>query len=150
MIGDYRSSFARFNAVSGLTTGIGGLTTSIAFTGLDIVSTALQLYRLSQRFAVLNGCDSSKPLPKSKMLNIYFGALGMNAITKATLKKQLFRAGTAASSGNTSVMLKLMNRIGSTLGKRLSPKEARRAVPVIGGLVGARLIILLSAKPVKK
>lgn len=79
---EYRLSHARWSAMGGLTTGIGGLTTSITFAGIDTVSLSVQLYRLSERFAILNGFDATDPFQKDKILNIYFGALGINAVTQ--------------------------------------------------------------------
>lgn len=135
----YRSSFSHRSAIGGLTTGIGGFATSVTFAGIDTISLSVQLYRLSQRFAILNGFDGNRPLHRDKMLNIYFEALSLNAVTQATLKHQFIKANAAATGRNASdnLILRLIVRIGNIFGKNLSSKKAGRFVPVVGGLVGA-------------
>ena len=136
---DYRSSFANSSILGGLTTGIGGFMTSVTFASIDTISLSIQLYRLSQRFAILNGFDGEDPLQKDKMLNIYFEALSLNAVTQATLKHQLLKAGALAGTreASNSLVLKLIMRTGEIFGKNISSKSAGRLVPVVGGLVGA-------------
>jgi hypothetical protein len=136
---EYRLSHARWSSLGGLTTGIGGFTTAITFAGIDTVSLAIQLYRLAQRFAVLNGFDGRDPLQKDKMMNIYFEALGINGVAQATLKHQLLKASAVAGSREVSdnFVLKVIAKIGKIFGKQISSKRAGRFVPVFGGLVGA-------------
>lgn len=150
MMDDYLSSFARFSAASGLTAGIGGFTTSLAFAGLDTFTTAVRLYRLSQRFAVLNGFDGRKPFQKSKILNIYLETLGVDAVTKAALKQQLFGGGRNIGSEGASILFKLIVKAGGFLGKHISQKDAARTIPVVGGLVGAGVNYTLARKAGKK
>jgi hypothetical protein len=136
---DYRSSYYTWSAMGGLTTGIGGFMTSVTFASVDTVSLSLQLYRLSQRFAILNGFDGNDPLQKDKMMNIYFEALGLNAVTQATLKHQLLKASAVAGSRSASdnFVLKLIIKIGKIFGKNFSSKNAGRFIPIVGGLAGA-------------
>ncbi|WP_372638616.1 EcsC family protein [Fodinibius sp.] len=135
----YRLSHARWSSVGGLTTGIGGFSTAVTFATLDTASLAIQLYRLAQQFAVLNGFDGRDPLQKDTMMNIYFEALAINGVAQATLKYQLLRASTVAGSREVAdnFILKVIAKIGKVFGKRISSKQAGRLVPVIGGLVGA-------------
>lgn len=136
---DYRLSHARWSAVGGLTTGIGGFTTAITFAGIDTVSLSIQLYRLSERFAILNGFHSEGPLQKDKILTIYFEALGINAVAQATLKHQLLKASALAGSKEVSenFLLNLIIRIARIFGQNISSKKAGRFVPLVGGLAGA-------------
>lgn len=136
---EYRASFARTSALGGLTTGIGGFATAVTFAGIDTVSLSLQLYRLSQRYAILNGFDGSRPLHRDKMLNIYFEALSLNAVAQATMKHQFLKANAAAGARSSAdnLVLRLIIRIGRIFGKNISSKRAGRLVPVVGGLVGA-------------
>ena len=138
---DYRSSYANFSALGGMTTGIGGFATSITFAGIDTVSLSIQLYRLSQRFAILNGFDGSDPLQKDNMINIYFEALGINAVAQAALKHQLLKASALAGSKEISenLVLSLIARISRIFGQNISSKNAGRLIPVFGGMVGAGL-----------
>ncbi|SMO68245.1 EcsC family protein [Fodinibius sediminis] len=141
MMEDYRLSHARWSAVGGLTTGIGGFTTAVTFAGIDTISLAIQLYRLSERFAILNGFHPDNPLQRDRILNIYFEALGINAVTQATLKHQLINANTLAGSAKASenFTLNLIIRVARIFGRNISSKRAKRLVPVIGGLAGASL-----------
>lgn len=136
---DYRASFKNSSILSGLTTGIGGFTTSVTFAGLDTISLSIQLYRLSQRFAILNGFDGEDPLQQDKMLNIYFESLSLNAITQATLKHQILRAHSAADGGGSSnnLILRAIINIGKLMGENMSSKKAGRFIPIFGGVVGA-------------
>lgn len=136
---NYRESHARWSAMGGLTAGIGGFTTSITFAGIDTVSLSIQLYHLSERFAILNGFDADNPLHKDKILDIYFGALGINAIAQAALKHQLLKAGALTKAGKTSgnFVLNIVVRIAKLMGNNLSSKKAGQLIPLIGGLAGA-------------
>lgn len=136
---DYRLSHARWSSVGGLTTGIGGFSTAVTFATLDTASLAIQLYRLAQRFAILNGFDGRDPLQKDKMLNIYFEALSINGVTQATLKHQLLKASAVAGSREVSdnFVLKVIAKVGKIFGKRITSKRAGRLVPIFGGIVGA-------------
>lgn len=139
MMDNYRSSFTNTSILGGLTTGIGGFMTSVTFATVDTISLSLQLYRLSQRFAILNGFDGNDPLQQDKMLNIYFEALSLNAVTQATLKHQLLKASAVAGSrhASDSLVLRAIVNIGKVMGKNISSKTAGRLVPVLGGVVGA-------------
>ena len=136
---DYRLSHARWSSVGGLTTGIGGFTTAVTFASIDTASLAIQLYRLAQRFAVLNGFDGRDPLQKDKMLSIYFEALSINGVAQATLKHQLLKASAVAGSREVSenFVLKVIAKVGKVFGQQISSKRAGRLVPIFGGLVGA-------------
>lgn len=139
MMEEYRSSFVSSSTLSGVTTGIGGFFTALTFATVDTITLSIQLYRLAQRFAILNGFDGNNPLQKEKMLNIYFETLGLNAILQAALKHQFLKAQADAENWNASnnMMLQVIIRTGRLLGKRLSSRQAGRLVPVLGGIVGA-------------
>lgn len=139
MMDHYRSSYTNTSILGGLTTGIGGFFTSVTFATLDTISLSVQLYRLSQRFAILNGFNGSDPLQKDKMLNIYFEALSLNAVTQATLKHQLLKANARAGSrkASDSLVLRTIINVGKMMGRNISSKKAGRLVPVFGGVVGA-------------
>lgn len=139
MMEEYRSSFIKSSTVSGLTTGVGGFFTAMTFATVDTVTLSIQLYRLSQRFAILNGFDGTDSLQKDKMINIYFETLGLNAVVQAALKHQFLKAQVDAESwrGSDNMLLQLIIYTGKLLGKRLSSKQAGRLVPVFGGVVGA-------------
>ena len=139
MMDNYRSSFANTSILGGLTSGIGGLMTAITFATVDTISLSLQLYRLSQRFAILNGFDGSDPLQQDKMLNIYFESLSLNAVTQAALKHELLKASAVAGTrhASDSMVLRAIVNIGKVMGKKVSSRRAGRMVPIFGGIVGA-------------
>ena len=64
---------ARYSAISGASAGVGGPVTAITLGGVDILNMAAQLYRLSQRLAILNGLDPENPIQKEKTQEIYLG-----------------------------------------------------------------------------
>lgn len=141
MMDNYSSSFANTSILGGLTTGIGGLMTSITFAMVDTISLSLQLYRLSQRLATLNGFDGSKPLHQDKVINIYFEALSLNGVTQATLKHQLLKASELAGTrhASDSLVLRAIINIGKAMGKNISSSHAGRLVPILGGVVGSTI-----------
>lgn len=136
---EYRLTHARWSSLGGLTTGIGGFSTAITFATLDTASLAIQLYRLVQQFAILNGFDGRDPLHEDKMMNIYFEALGINGVVQATLKHQLLKASAVAGSRELSdnFILRVIAKTGKIFGKRISSEQSGKFVPVVGGLVGA-------------
>lgn len=152
MMEEYRSSFVSSSTLSGVTTGIGGFFTAVTFATVDTISLSIQLYRLSQRFAILTGFDDSDLLHKDKMLNIYFETLGLNAVLQAALKHQFLKARVDADSWNASnnMMLQVIIHTGRLLGKRLSSRQAGRLVPVLGGVVGATVNYSLARKVSQK
>lgn len=136
---EYVDSSSTSNALSGISTGIGGAATAIALGSLDLISVSVMLYRLSQQLAILNGIDIDEALHREKAQDIYFTTLGFNATTQALLRKKLLRAtnvaGTKAASKNA--LLKFVVISARTLGTRLSYKNAGRMIPFIGGATGA-------------
>src|SRR5699024_4334535 len=139
LMDNYRQSHARWSALGGLTAGIGGFTTAVTFAGIDTISLSIQLYRLSERFAILNGFYGNEPLQKDKMLNIYFEALGINAVVQASLKRQLLQASTIAGSKEASenFILNGIIRVGRLFGRNISSERAGRLIPLVGGAAGA-------------
>jgi|GEM_PF-2045350 hypothetical protein len=149
---DYRSSFANSSILGGLTTGIGGFMTAVTFACVDTASTGLQLYWLSQRFAILNGFDGNDPLHHDKIMNIYFEALGLNAVAQAMLKSQILKAGAVAGTrqASDSLLLRLITNMGKLVGKQISSKNAGRLVPIVGGIAGASLNYSFARKTSQK
>lgn len=136
---EYVDSSSTSNALSGISTGIGGYATAITLGSLDLISVSVMLYRLSQQLAILNGLDINEVLDREKARDIYFTTLGFNATTQALLRKKLLKAtsvaGTKAASKNA--LLKFIVISAKTLGTRLSYKNAGRMIPFIGGAAGA-------------
>lgn len=138
LMDEYINSYARYSALGGVTTGIGGITTSITLSGIELANTATQLYRLSQRFAVVNGFNPQHSFHRDTVYSIYLNTLGFKAATQAALKYILFQAG---SSNNRSINKRLFSsfitRIARKVGTQISSRNASKLIPVIGGAVGA-------------
>jgi len=135
----YAGLAARYSAISGVTAGIGGLPTAIALGGVDIANMAAQLYRLSQRLAILNGFDPENPLQREKTQEIYLYALGFDAAAQAAVKQQLLRAATIAGKrgARSNPVLKLVLLVAQKLGAQFSTKQAANFIPFVGAVVGA-------------
>lgn len=140
LMNDYTKSYARYSALGGATSGIGGISTSITLSGLEMANTAAQLYRLSQRFAILNGFDPQRPLHKEKVYKIYLNTLGFKAATQTALKYILFRT-TGSNDSNRSITKRLfttlISRLARQVGGDISSRNISKLIPVVGGAVGA-------------
>jgi hypothetical protein len=137
----YAGRAARFSAVSGATSGVGGAPTAVAFGGVDIVNMATQLYWLCQRLAVLNGFDLRNPLQRERAVEIYLLALGFDAAAQAALRQQLGRAANIAGKpyAYRNYVLKLIILVAEKLGAKMTTKQAAKFIPVVGGAFGATL-----------
>ncbi|MEX0723302.1 MAG: EcsC family protein [Gracilimonas sp.] len=135
----YAGSAARYSAISGATAGIGGPVTAVTLGGVDIANMAAQLYRLSQRLAILNGFDPENPLQREKTHELYLYALGFDAAAQAAIKQQMTRAaGIAGKRGAYSnPVLKLIVIIAEKLGAQITSKQAAKFIPIVGGAAGA-------------
>jgi hypothetical protein len=135
----YRSTFINFSTIRGLASGIGGFTTSLALGSLDVLLTGTQLYRLSQRFAILNGFDETDPIHKDQILQIYLVSLGFDASIRNDLKKRLLNASAVAGTKYISerLLIKLLIRAARKSGKQWLLDNTEKLIPVAGGLIGA-------------
>lgn len=139
VMNQYAGLAARYSAISGATAGIGGLPTAITLGGVDIANMAAQLYRLSQRLAILNGFDPENPLQREKTQEIYLYALGFDGAAQAAIKQQLLRAASIAgkSGAKSNPVLKLIILAAEKLGAQYTSKQAAQLIPFVGGVVGA-------------
>ncbi len=139
LMNEYVKHYARYNAIGGATSGIGGITTSITLSSLELANTATHLYRLSQRFAVLNGFDPRYPFHQDKVYNIYLSTLGFKTATQTALKLILIRVG--RSNDNNLITSRLFSsvitRIARKVGSNISSRNISKLIPLLGGAVGA-------------
>ncbi len=135
----YAGLAARYSAISGASAGVGGPVTAITLGGADILNMAAQLYRLSQRLAILNGFDPENPLQKDKTQEIYLYALGFDAAAQAAIKQQLLRAASIAGKRGaySNPILKLIVLMAAKLGANITSKQAVKFIPLLGGVAGA-------------
>lgn len=136
---EYVDSSSTSNALTGISTGIGGFTTAITLGSLDLISVSVVLYRLSQQLAILNGLDLNEALDRKKTQDIYFSTLGFNAAIQTVLRKKLLQATVMAESKRASqnALLKFIVISARMLGTRLSYRNAGRMIPFIGSATGA-------------
>lgn len=139
LMNEYLDNYARYSAMGGATSGIGGITTSITLSSLELANTATHLYRLSQRFAVLNGFDPQHPLHQDKVYNIYLSTLGFKAATQTALKYILFRANRSNNDKSISsrLFLSVIARLARKVGSDISSRNVSKLIPLVGGVVGA-------------
>lgn len=137
----YAGLAARYSAMSGASSGVGGVATAVTLGGVDIANMAAQLYRLGQRLAVLNGFDPEDSLQKEKIQEIYLLALGFDTTAQATIKQQMLKAAEIAGKrgAKQNPILKLIIFVAEKLGKDITTKQAAKFIPVIGAFAGAGL-----------
>lgn len=137
----YARRAARFSAVGGATSGVGGAPTAVALGGVDVAHMAAQLYWLCQRLAVLNGFDPENSLQRERTKEIYLLALGFDAAARAALERQLGRAVSIAGKRGaySNYILRLITIVAGKLGAKITTKQAAKFVPVVGGAFGATL-----------
>jgi len=135
----YSGLAARYSALSGATSGIGGFATAITLGGADIANMAAQLYRLGQRLSVLNGFDPHNGIQKEKNLEIYLYALGFDSLAQAGIRQQMIKAASIAGKkgANSNPILKLIMIIADKLGKKIISKQAAKFIPFVGAAAGA-------------
>ncbi|CAH1196053.1 conserved hypothetical protein [Vibrio harveyi] len=135
----YAGLAARYSAISGATSGVGGVATAVTLGGIDIAHMAAQLYRLGQRLSILNGFDPNNAIQKEKNLEIYLYALGFDSLAQAAIKNQLLEAASIAGKkgANSNPVLSLIMLISEKLGKKVISKEAAKYLPIVGGIAGA-------------
>lgn len=75
----YGDVAARYCAISGASSGIGGIATTVTLASVDISNMAAQLYRLNQKIAVLHGFNPDNEIHQEKVATIYLMALGVDA-----------------------------------------------------------------------
>ncbi|ELI6420930.1 EcsC family protein [Aeromonas veronii] len=137
----YAGLAARYSAISGATAGIGGISTSLAIGGVDILNMASQLYRLGQRLSVLNGFDPNDPIQNAKITEIYLCALGFDAAAQAVIKSQLIKAASVAGKRGAynDPVIKLIIYVAKKLGQDITSKQAAKYIPVVGLVAGATM-----------
>lgn len=138
----YINNYALYNAVGGATTGIGGITTSITLSSIELANTATHLFRLSQQFAVLNGFDPHYPFHQDKVYTIYLNTLGVKAASQTALKYILFRASSSNNANSANpITVRLFSsifvRIARNIGSDLSSRNISKLIPFVGSAVGA-------------
>lgn len=149
----YGDVAARYCALSGASTGIGGLATTVALAGVDISNMAAQLYRLNQKVAVLHGFDPDNEIHQDKVIGIYLMALGVDAASSAAIRSMVLKAGlenTLKKGPATSVGIKIIMAAAKAVGIAMSKTTAAKAVPLVGALLGGGVNYWFAQQSAKK
>ena len=149
----YAGNAAKLCAASGVTSGIGGLATTLTLAGADIANMAAQLYRLNQKLALLNGFDPENELHSQRAQTIFMTALGSDAAAQGSIraivtgaaKENLAKRGPASQPA-----VRLIMEVAKVLGLRITKVQAGKLVPVVGGLVGGGVNYLFAKAIAKK
>lgn len=107
----YIAKYTRYSAIGGSTAGIGGPFASVIFGGIEVMSTAILLYQLSQRLALLNGLDPADPLQQDKARNIYLQALGFKTATQTVVKLILLGTSVYNDKSEDSKLISVIKRL---------------------------------------
>lgn len=143
----YATLAANYSAASGVTSGIGGIATTLALGGVDIANMAAQLYRLNQKMAVLNGFDLENTIHRDKAQLIYMKALGFDAAAQATIRSSMARASAeiVTKKGPASnVTIRLIMEVAKLLGIRMTKNQAVKFIPVLGAALGGGMNYLFA------
>ncbi len=138
----YATLAASYCALSGATSGIGGVVTTITLAGVDISNMAAQLYRLNQKMAVLNGFDIESSIHTEKTHLIYLKALGFDAAASSAIRAQVAKAAlenVSKSGASANPTIRLIMAAASTIGVKLTKQQTVKFIPVIGAIVGGGL-----------
>lgn len=139
LVSKYSKVTCKYCAVSGATSGIGGVATTVALGGADIANMAVQLYRLNQKIAVLNGFSLENSLHREKTQLIYLKALGIEGAFQAGARSQLTKAiaiDVTKKGPSKNATIKLIIAVAQLLGVKLSKATAVKFVPVLGAVLG--------------
>jgi len=135
---EYSRRASRWSAASGVSAGVGGPVTAITLGLGDLANVAAQLFRLSQKLAILHGFDPANSLQRERTQEIYYLALGLDAATVALVKKMAFEAAKRAGKpyATRSIMIRIIIVIAKAIGAKISTRQALKFVPIVGGAIG--------------
>jgi len=132
---EFAKKSSRVCAVSGATSGVGGITAAVTLGSLDLVLMAAQLHRLNQKCSIVTGFPLNIRENQKQSELIFLQALGFDAVTSGKTRSQVIKAaaGSAVKSGaGQYISARLIVKAVKQMGVTLSVKQAGRAVPFIG------------------
>jgi hypothetical protein len=135
----YATTAALYCAVSGATSGVGGIATTVTLAGVDVLHMAAQLYRLSQRLAVLHGFDPTNISHQERSLLVYLEALGIDTAANGAIRT-LVTAAAKESVGKKgpakTAAIRLIMTAVKVLGASITKASAAKMVPFVGAAPG--------------
>ena len=139
LMNKYATLGASYCALSGATTGIGGVATTVTLGGIDIANMAAQLYRLNQKMAILNGFSLENSIHREKANLIYLKALGFDVATQSVIRSQMVKVAAENISKKgpaANVTIRLVMEVTKLLGIRLTKNQAVKLIPFLGAALG--------------
>lgn len=149
----YLDSTCKMCAIGGVTSGVGGIATTITLAGVDIANMAAQLYRLNQKLAYLNGFDPQSDLHQERVQTVYLTALGIDALAQAGIRSAVAKAATESlvkRGPASSPAIRLIIEVAKVLGLKMTKTQAGKLVPFVGGLIGGSVNYLFAKSAGKK
>lgn len=149
----YGDVAARYCALSGASSGIGGIATTVTLASVDISNMAAQLYRLNQKIAVLHGFNPDNEIHQEKVATIYLMALGVDAASSATIRAAVFKAAvenTAKKGPASSFAIQIIMAAAKSLSISMSKSTAAKLVPFIGAVIGGGVNYWFAKKAAEK
>lgn len=140
----------QLGAVGGFATGLGGFFTMPVSLPANVLEFYLLATRLTAATAAVRGYDVDKPEVRSAVLLTLVGADSDDLLRKAGLKTPGGKLSSLATDRlpapalmvlNKAVAFRLVGRVGQSAFSRLG-----RAVPVVGGLVGAGVDVYMLSR----
>lgn len=153
---EYVGRTARWCAVSGASSGIGGIATTVVLGAGDITHMAARLYWLCQRLAILHGFDPDNPLQRDRAQEIYLIALGIDSIGQAAIRQQLSKAAVVAgkSGSRSNYVLKFLVLVVAKFTGQQTTKvtttQVVKFIPFLGAVTGGSLNYFFASKAAKK
>jgi hypothetical protein len=149
----YAATSTRLCALSGFTSGIGGLATTLTLASADVANMAAQLYRLNQKLALINGFDPENELHNERAQTIFMTALGIDVTAQAGIRALVTKAATEnlTKRGPASApAIRIIMEIAKILGVRISKAQAGKLVPFVGGAIGGGVNYMFAKSMTKK
>ncbi len=149
----YANFSAGYAGLSGLSAGIGGFTTALTVGMADVLHIAAQVYRLNQKFAILNGYDFNSQIFQEKTNLMFMTALGLDAAVQAGIREVVAKAAleNVAKKGPASApAIRLLMEVAKVFGSTITKKKAAEMVPFVGGLIGGTINVYFVKKTAKK
>ena len=149
----YASTAIKYCALSGFTSGIGGLVTTLTLASADVANMAAQLYRLNQKLALINGFDPENELHNERAQTIFMTALGIDVTAQAGIRTLVTKAATEnlTKRGPASApAIRLIMEVTKIFGVNITKAQAGKVVPFVGGAIGGGVNYMFSKSISKK
>ncbi len=136
---DFAKKTAWDCAVSGATSGVGGLTAAVTLGSVDLVILVAKLYRLNQKCSIATAFPLHSGKNQRQADLVFLNSLGFDDTTSEEMRSEVMKtaAGNAVKNGATqAITARLIVKAVQKMGVTLSAKNVGRAVPLVGAGIG--------------